>query len=153
LREPAERVPDELGRSLLRRLGSGELDENTLKALRNRFPDNWTDRIRDALIAEEYFFVLLWKNQTSEAQQFAERMLVRYQTLGIPSSKWLERLGDVLFLMNNFSGALERYDESLKEDSRNTGVLVKLSDVYFRLGDLEGERLYREKIYGKLSQE
>ena len=153
LREPAERVPDELGRSLLRRLRSGEIDENTLEALRNRFPDNWTDRIRDVLIAEEYFFVLLWKNQTSEAQQFAERMLARYQALGIPNSKWLERLGDALFLLDNFSGALERYDQSLKGDPRNTGVLVKLSDVYFRLGDLEGERLYREKIYGKLSQE
>jgi len=150
LREPAEKVPDELGRSLLRRVRSGEFNENTLEALRHRFPDNWTDYVRDVLIAEEYFFVLLWKGRTSEAQQFAERMLARYQSLGIPSAKWVERLGDASFLMGNFPAALERYEESLSKDDRNTSILVKLSDVHFRLGDLERERFYREKIYGRL---
>jgi tetratricopeptide (TPR) repeat protein len=153
LREPAEKVPDELGRGLLRRLRSGEINEDTLEAVRSRFPDNWVDHVRDTLIAEEYFFVFLWKNQVPEALQFAERMLARYQSLGIPSAKWQERLGDASFLMGHFSEALERYEASLKEGPRNPGILTKLSDVYFRLGDLEGERVYREEIYGKLSQE
>jgi tetratricopeptide (TPR) repeat protein len=153
LRGPAEQVPDEIGRGLLRRLRSGEINETMLEALRSRFPDKGADYVRDVLIAEEYFFVLLWKNRASEAEQFAERMTARYQRLDIPNSKWLERLGDASFLMGNFSGALERYEESLKEDPRNTGILVKLSDVHFRLGDLERERFYREKIYGRLSQD
>ncbi len=153
LREPAEQVPDEIGQGLLRRLRSGEVNETILKALRNRFPDNWVDYVRDTLIAEEYFFVLLWKNQAPEAEQFAERMVARYQSLGIPSSKWLERLGDASFFMGNFPAALKRYKESLRKDHRNAGILVKLSDVHFRSGDLERERFYREKIYGRLNQE
>jgi hypothetical protein len=55
--------------------------------------------------------------------------------------------------MGNFTVALERYEESLSKDQANTGILVKLSDVHFRLGDLERERFYREKIYGRLSPE
>ncbi len=152
LHDPAERVTDEIGQELLRRLRSGEISENMLDALRNRFPEKGTDYVRDVLIAEEYFFVLLWKNQAPDAEQFAQRMVARYQSMGIPSAKWLERLGDAAFLMGNFQAALERYEESLKEDSRRTDILVKLSDVHFRLGDLEGERFYREQIYGRLSE-
>ena len=153
LRGPAEQVPDELGQGLLRRLRSGGINETLLETLRSRFPDNWADYVRDVLIAEEYFFVLLWKNQAPEAEQFAERMVTRYQSLGISSPKWLERLGDASFLMGNFAVALERYEESLRKDDGNASILVKLSDVHFRLGDLERERFYREKIYGRLSSE
>jgi hypothetical protein len=32
-----------------------------------------------------------------------------------------------------------------------TRILLKLSDVYFTFGDLQKERLYREKIYGSLT--
>lgn len=32
-------------------------------------------------------------------------------------------------------------------------VLLKLSDVHFKLGDLELERYYRERIYGSLRPE
>jgi tetratricopeptide (TPR) repeat protein len=153
LRGAADQVPDEIGQGLLHRLRSGELNETMLEALRTRFPEKGADYVRDVLIAEEYFFVLLWKDQAPQAEQFAQRMVARYQTLGIPSSKWLERLGDASFLMGNFPVALERYEESLRDDQGNTGILKKLSDVHFRLGDLERERFYREKIYGRLSQE
>jgi tetratricopeptide (TPR) repeat protein len=153
LRGPAAQVPDEIGQGLLLRLRSGEINEAMLESLRSRFPDNWADYVRDALVAEEYFFVLLWKNQAPEAEQFAQRMVARYQILGIPSSKWLERLGDASFLMGNFPVALERYEASLRNDQGNAAILVKLSDVHFRLGDLERERFYREKIYGRLSPE
>jgi hypothetical protein len=153
LRGPAEQVPDEIGQGLLRRMRSGELNETMLEALRNRFPEKGADYIRDILIAEEYFFVLLWKEQAPQAEQFAQRMVARYQSLGIPSSRWLERLGDASFFTGNFPAALQRYEESLRNDEGNTGILVKLSDVHFRLGDLDRERLYREKIYGRLSTE
>jgi hypothetical protein len=42
------------------------------------------------------------------------------------------------------------YEESMKENVNNTSVLLKLSDVYFLLGDLEKEQIYREKVYGTL---
>lgn len=153
LRGPAEQVPDELGQDLLRRLRSGAINESLLQDLRRRFPENWDDYIRDFLVAEQYFLVLLWKNQIADAEQFAQRMADRYQTLGIPGSRWFERLGDAAFLLGNFAMALERYEKGLKGNEQSAGILVKLSDVYFRLGDLEKERLYREKIYGRMGQE
>jgi tetratricopeptide (TPR) repeat protein len=122
-----------------------------LDEVRRQFPESWQDAVRDAWVAEQYFFVLLWKGQPAAAQQFARRMVDRYQSLGISKSKWLERMGDAAFFQNNFSEALDYYESSLKE-SDNAGTLVKVSDVYFRLGDFEKERLYREKIYGSLRQ-
>jgi tetratricopeptide (TPR) repeat protein len=152
LRTPAEQIPEEVGQELLARLRNGEISEEVLNRLRSRFPDNWTDYVRDTLIAEEYFFVLLWKNRLTEAEQFANRMTARYQSLSMNSWKWMEKLGDTAFLSGNFPAALQRYEESLKSSKNNGGILLKLSDVYFRLGDLEKERLYREQLYGTLRQ-
>lgn len=153
LRAPAEQVPDALGRELMRRLKSGAISDSLLSELKARFPESWGDYLQDFLLAEQYFFVLLWKNQVNIAEQFAQRMADRYRTLGIPRSRWTERLGDAAFLLGNFPMALTRYEESAKDPEPNVRVLGKLSDVYFRLGDLEKERLYREKIYGRLGLE
>jgi hypothetical protein len=43
-----------------------------------------------------------------------------------------------------------RYEESLRLLQDPAQVYLKLSDTHFMLGDLELERLYREKIYGSL---
>ncbi len=153
LRGPAELVPDEIGQDLLRRLRSGAITPELLQELKLRFPDNWDDYLRDVFVAEQYFLVLLWKNQLADAERFAQRMTDRYETLGIPSSRWYERMGDAAFLLGNFTMALEKYEKGLKGHDQNPGILVKLSDVYFRLGDVENERLYREKIYGTIGPE
>ena len=147
----AELVPDEIGLDLIRRVRSGPLSRPVLDEVRRQFPESWQDAIRDAWVAEQYFFVLLWKGQPAAAQQFARRMVDQYQRLGIPKSKWLERMGDAAFFQNNFTEALDYYESSLKE-SDNSGILVKVSDVYFRLGDFDKERLYREKVYGSFRQ-
>ncbi len=89
----------------------------------------------------------------SDAERFAQRMVDRYEVLGIPSSRWYERLGDAAFFLGNFTLALQQYEKGLKGDAQRPGILVKLSDVYFRLGDLQNERLYREKIYGAIGSE
>ena len=57
------------------------------------------------------------------------------------------------FFLGNFTMALQQYEKGLKGNEQNPGILVKLSDVYFRLGDPEKERLYREKIYGTIESE
>ena len=153
LQGPAEQVPDELGQSLVRRLQSGAITPSLLQELKLRFPDNWDDYIKDAFVAEQYFLVLLWKNQAAAAERFAQRMADRYEALGIPNSRWYERMGDAAFFLGNFTIALHQYEKGLKGREQNPGILVKLSDVYFRLGDLEHERLYREKIYGTIGPE
>ncbi len=111
LRGPAEQVPDEIGQDLLRRLRSGAMTPELLQKLKVRFPDNWDDYIKDVFVAEQYFLVLLWKNQASDAEQFAQRMTDRYETLGIPSSRWVERMGDAAFQLGNFTMALEKYEK------------------------------------------
>ena len=41
----------------------------------------------------------------------------------------------------------------MRDHERPDGIFLKLSDVYFQLGDLELERVYRERIYGSLRPE
>ena len=82
-----------MGLELIRRVRSGPLSTPVLDEVRRQFPESWQDAVRDAWVAEQYFFVLLWKRQPAAAQQFARRMVDRYQGLGIPNSKWLERMG------------------------------------------------------------
>jgi tetratricopeptide (TPR) repeat protein len=153
LKGPAELTPDELGDDLLRRLRSGVLTAELLQRLKLRFPNSWDDYVREVLVAEQYFLVLLWKKQEEDAERFAQRMVDRYEALGVRGSRWHERMGDCAFLLGNLSLALERYEKSLKEQEQNAEILLKLSDVYFRLGDLENEKVYREKIYGAIAPE
>jgi tetratricopeptide (TPR) repeat protein len=153
LQGPAEQVPDEMGQDLLRRLRSGAITPSLLQTLKLRFPDRWDDYIKDVFVAEQYFLVLLWKHQAAAAERFAQRMADRYEALEIPNSRWYERIGDAAFSLGNFPMALQQYEKGLKGHEQDPGILVKLSDVYFRLGDLEHERLYREKIYGTIAAE
>ena len=153
LHVPAEVVPDVLGQQLLDRLRRNQIDASLLADLRRRFPDNWQDYVDDKLLADQYFYVLLWQKQTGAAAQFAGRMVDRYRMLGIEPSSWIERIGDAAFMQADFSEALRRYAEILgaDQDHAEPRILQKMSDVYFRLGDLEQERLYRERVYGRLS--
>lgn len=79
-------------------------------------------------------------------------MVDRYRALGIEPATWIEKLGDAAFMRQDFGSALRRYEESLGADKDHPAprVLQKISDVYFRFGDFEKERLYREKVYGHL---
>jgi hypothetical protein len=109
--------------------------------------------VSDTLLTEQYFYVLLWQKQTAAAAQFARRMVDRYRALGIEPAFWLERIGDAAFVEGDFGEALRRYLETAGPDREPSEprLLQKLSDVYFRLGDLDKERLYRERVYGRLS--
>ena len=68
----------------------------------------------------------------------------------LPTWLWRERVGDAAFHAQSYREAHRWYEESLKENANNTGLLLKLSDVYFLFGDLENEQSYREKVYGTL---
>jgi len=100
------------------------------------------------LMAELYFLNLLWKGDSAGAEAFAETMLAR----GPDSERavWRERLGDAAFLTGNIQRARDCYEASLPGHPRPSSVWLKLSDVYFKLGDLEKERALRERVYGSL---
>ena len=102
------------------------------------------------LMAEEYFLTLLWKGDAARAEAFADSMLAR----GPDSQRalWRERLGDAAFLTGTMQRARAYYEASLPEHPRPRSVWLKLSDVCFKLGDLEQERAFREKVYGALRE-
>jgi tetratricopeptide (TPR) repeat protein len=102
------------------------------------------------LMAEEYFLTLLWKGDSAGAEAFAESMLAH----GSDSERgwWRERLGDAAFLTGDIPRARDYYEASLAEHPRPSSVWLKLSDVYFKLGDLEKERTFRERVYGGLRE-
>ena len=102
----------------------------------------------DGLMAEEYFLALLWKGDSIAAEQFAGAMLARGQEQNL----WRERLGDAAFLAGNMEQARERYEASLVGHPSPSSVWLKLSDVYYKLGDLETERTLRERVYGSLRE-
>ena len=68
----------------------------------------------------------------------------------LSAGRWLERTGDASFYLGDFLGALQDYEESLKTIGDPDPVYLKLSDVHFELGNLNEERRFREKIYGRL---
>ena len=102
------------------------------------------------LMAEQYFLTLLWKGDSAKADAFAESRLAH----GSDSERglWRERLGDAAFLTGNIPRARDYYEASLAEHPRPSSVWLKLSDVYFKLGDLEKERAFRERVYGSLRE-
>ncbi len=150
LREPAELIATQLDEEVLRRLWSGRVDEALVADLKHLFPRNWRQHIESWFICEQYYFILLWQQSYAQAGQYAARMTVRYQALGLPTWLWRERAGDAAFYAQAYSEAQRLYEESLREKEDNVSVLSKLSDVYFLFGDLDKEQLYREKVYGTL---
>jgi tetratricopeptide (TPR) repeat protein len=151
LREPATLISTQPDTEVLRRLWSGQVNDALMVDLKKQLPLNWRQYIESWLVCEQYYFVLLWQKSFERAGLYASAMVKRYQTLGLPAWLWRERAGDAAFYAQSYEEAKRLYGESLKENEKNTGVLLKLSDVYFVLGDLEKERLYREKVYGTLS--
>ncbi|HJR08196.1 MAG TPA: hypothetical protein VJ842_13120 [Pyrinomonadaceae bacterium] len=151
LREPATLISTQPEAEVLRRLWSGQVNDALIADLKQLFPLNWRQYIESWLVCEQYYFVLLWQKSFDRAGSYASRMVERYQKLGLPTWLWRERAGDAAFYAQSYEEAKRLYEESMKENAKSTSVLLKLSDVYFVLGDLEKEQIYREKVYGTLS--
>lgn len=141
---------DEIPDSFFKRLWSGELNRDLYGVLFFYMPDDWVGYKEDALIAEQYFYTLLWNGDFQDAETYAFLMSSRMEELDAPRSKWVERAGDAVFFDGDCGRALSYYKESALMDKNSSSVLGKLSDAAYCLGDLDGERKYREKIYGAL---
>jgi hypothetical protein len=153
-REPAEKIAGEFGDevpdSVIRRLWADELDRDVIADLRRAAGAEWQPLVHQAAIAEEYYFVLLWRGAFAEAERYASRMVERLEFLAAPKARWLERAGNAAFFLRDFSGAEVHYRRCLEDDANSPGCLLKLSDVSFVRGDLDGEQRYRQRIYGTL---
>jgi tetratricopeptide (TPR) repeat protein len=135
---------------VLRRLWAGDLDQALVRDLQAEFPDSWASHLESALAAEHRYYVLLWQESYGPARELADRMVARLRSLELPAGAWLERRGDALFWLGDVGGARESYEQALPLLPDPAAVYAKLSDVYFAQGDVEGERRYREKVYGSL---
>jgi hypothetical protein len=102
------------------------------------------------VMAELYFLTLLWKGDSAKAETFADKMIARGPEF--QRSIWREHLGDAAFLTGRIERARDCYQASLDEHPRPSSVWLKLSDVYFKLGDLQKERTFRERVYGSLRE-
>ena len=104
----------------------------------------------DEGLADEYFFVLLYRKAWVEAARFADKRIERARGLKLPADHWVERAGDAAFFMGNDAAARTSYETALAARPRDRLLLSKLSDVLWRLGDTGGERANRERVFGTL---
>jgi tetratricopeptide (TPR) repeat protein len=152
LREPAQKIPGEFHSEAIRQMWNGQITPAIVQSIRTQFPETWPELLAEPLVAEQYYFVLLWKVRYQEAERYASRMVDHFKRLGLDPSHWQERAGDAAFLSGNLQAGLRWYEASLEANGQRSSVYLKLSDVYFRLEDPERERIYREMIYGSLGE-
>jgi hypothetical protein len=101
-------------------------------------------------LVEQYFYVLLWIDRAHDAERLALAAIAGLEDAGLPATAWIERAGDAAIALGDASRARERYEQALREDPAARHLLLKLSDVHFLMGDADGERALRERIYGSL---
>jgi len=102
------------------------------------------------ILAEQYYYVLLWRGRYTEAQLYAARAAEVVKSHGGDPALWLERRGDAYFFAGDYVLAGQSYEQAVKGSPANGRVYLKLSDVWFKLGDKDKECYYREMIYGAL---
>lgn len=129
----------------------GWLNEPAVATLKSS--EVWNKEVEDLVIAEQYYFSLLWQDRYSEAQNYADdvnRLLRKHR---ISSHIWLERAGDAALFAKNLSSAEREYKKALKARDDSLSSLMKLADVYFLQGRVDDERNIRESIFGALNYE
>jgi len=153
LRDVASDLPAVVPASLVE-LWQGRLPDSLLATLRSTFPDSWRDHLRNRLVTEQYYFLLLWRDGYYEAQEFARQVAAALAQRDMQSATWHEYEGNAAFLAGDYSKALQAYETALNLGHDNPqSVYLKLSDVFFRMADYENERYYREQVYGTLAEQ
>jgi len=152
LRDPASRVLDREANPLLALFGKA-VPSDLLGGLRARLGAAFPGLLDETLVAEQYYYVQLWKGQYDAARDYALRMGERLKRAGLPASVWSERAGDAAFYRRDLSEARQLYEEAIRGE-KDYGLLrvlyLKLADIAHLTGDLETERALREHYYGAL---
>lgn len=109
----------------------------------------------EALVTEQYYYVLLWKGAYDDARDYALRMAERASQAGRGAGAWWVRAADASFYRRDVAEARELYRTAL-EGERDHGALreiyLRLADLAFLDGDLGEERRLREHYYGTLGE-
>ena len=106
-------------------------------------------------VAEQYYYVLLWKGEWDDARDYALRMAERAARARAPGAAWSARAADASFFRNDLADARELYEAALareKEWGALREIYLKLADLAYLAGDAERERSLREHYYGSLRE-
>ena len=106
------------------------------------------EALEKRMLSEEYFVALFLNGFADAAAGYADRMIERLERSGQSAAEWSERRGDAAFLAGDWNTAIRLYEGSAEA---SLGALLKLADVYLKLGNLAKERELRERIYGSLA--
>ncbi|HKR66084.1 MAG TPA: hypothetical protein VJZ00_20300 [Thermoanaerobaculia bacterium] len=109
----------------------------------------WHSDLERRLIAEEYYFVLLWRSEHGRASKYASRMAAQLASIGVDASWWRERAADAELLGGNRAEAKRLYEAARGKDNE-WSITEKLADIAYLDGDRATERALREKLYGRL---
>ena len=154
LRDPASRVLDREANPLLR-LFRGGFGADVLEGLKRQLGAAFRERLEETLVAEQYYYVQLWKGRHDLARDYALRMAERLRRAEVPASAWLERAGDASFYGDDLVEARELYEEAIRDERDRRPLMalyLRLADVAHLSGDLETERTLREHYYGALTE-
>jgi hypothetical protein len=100
--------------------------------------------------ARRYLLLLLWNGRPEHAVEVAQHLVATSRATKQPQAEWLELLGDALFYAGRAKDAVATYKLAFAGHSDQARLDEKLSDAYFKLGDLAKERQYRERVWGTL---
>lgn len=109
----------------------------------------WHSQMERTLIAEEYYFVLLWRKEYPRASRYASRMATQLASIGVDAAWWRERAADAELLAGNRAEAKKLY-EATRGAQNEWSITEKLADIAYLDGDRETERKLRENLYGRL---
>lgn len=140
------------GLEILKVLHGKIIDKNMITQLKRYDPERWPQYLQQAVIAEQYYFALLWEKNYQDAFYYARDILAKLQDLDIESSKWRERAGDAAFYSAAYDEAITYYQSALDVEGACNCNYLKLADIYHITGDSMREREYREKIYGRFEE-
>ena len=154
LRDPAARVLDREANPFLRLFGEG-LRSGVLEALRREMGESFRERLEETVVAEQYYYVQLWKGRADVGRDYALRMAERLGRAGLPARVWTERAGDASFFGRDLPEARELYEQAITGETDHRALMalyLKLADLAYLAGDLETERRFREHYYGRLTE-
>ena len=142
------------GGDVMSRLWDEGPDKELLALLKKDYPDYWERFMRNYLLAQQYYYLLLLRGEYQSAYDFAGKTLKTLQKKKVTAVRWMELQANAAFLMNDLDVALGLYENALSHvDNKphmTRSIFLKMSDVFFKKGDIEQERAYREFVYGTL---
>jgi len=143
-------VINKVDRPTLSQLWEGKLNGDLLASFREKQSAMWEEAIAEFIVAEQYFYLLLWSNRHHEALEYAQAMTQYLAKHHLPTTLWQTRIGDSYFISQDYTAALSQYQQVLNVSIYKTSLLKKMSDIAFVLGDIQKEKHYREQVYGTL---